>query len=756
MKAKAHWFIFIGASFIAFFHCLALGQAYFADDLLAYYAHARFLLKTQLAMGHFPLWNPYYFGGEPFFADPNVMMAYPLNYPTLLFPIPYGLGVFYFIHVALAGFGMHGWLKSLRLSETPCRLLALAYCLSGLFWCELIHPPILAALAWFPFLMWAFEKLSRDLSPRRAFLTGLVAALIFVCGNFQMTSWFYYTGFFYFLGRLFLPRAQAPEEKPKGMGWKKWAGVLLFGFWGAFPMFLQLVPIYEFSHLSNRTEESLGYDDFNSQFSLQPHCVYQFFFPSLGLPPDSTIERGLAPVTVDVAFLGVFGYLGIWVPFLIPLAFRRKDKSLLYLLASLAVFSLLTAFGKHFFLHRVLCAILPTIKLSRAPFRFVAAYVACSAILAGFGYQALERTLEEKGKAGWLLLSGLAYGGVFFLFSFINPAQSWREMIALVAGSGGLALWGFSQTWKPLGRWVFQGALILPLFLSGWSDYAWGPASNFNVEEHFPAFTYLKANNKACRYFFDMGLGYPVEMNGRDYRWSFPVNSPLDFGIRMSNGYNPLVLKGSSEIQKLPLAAYLHLMAIRGLLFGQDHGESKDFTRQVFGNAYLYELAEPPSYANAPSQVTVVPGSDEQIAAMQNPVFNPASQAILSEALPASITSQLGGQPAQLKFDLVRDDPDHEAFQVQLDKNSLVTFSEVVFPGWKAFLDGQPAPLFTADHVFRAVYVPAGSHQVEFSYQPFWAKPFLAAGLLWLLSTLGLGGFLLRQKGKAQVEASQG
>ncbi len=755
LKAKAHWFIFTAVAFIAFFHCLALGQAYFADDLLAYYAHARFLLKAQLALGHFPLWNPYYFGGEPFFADPNSMMSYPLNYPTLLFSIPYGFAVFYFLHMVLATAGMHGWLKSLRLSEGACRLLAIAYALSGCFWWELIHPPILAAFAWFPVWMWALEKLSQDLSPRRAFPAGLVAAILFTCGNFQMTSCFYYTGFFYFVGRLFLPKTVSPEEKTDRPSWKKWTWVLLFGIWGALPLLLQLYPTFEFSRLSNRTEESLGYDNFNSQFSMNPQSLYQFFFPTLGVPAGETIERCLRPTSVDNAFVGVFGYLGIWVPFLIPLAFRRKDKALLYLLSGLGALALLTAFGKYFPLHRILCDILPTIKLSRAPFRYVAVYVACAAILAAFGYQALERVLDEKGRAGWLPVAGVVYGGLFLLFSILNPDQSWREMIALLAGSIGLALWGFTQSWKPIGRWTFQAAMILPLFLSGWGGYGWGPASNYDIESHFPVFTYLKENSKACRYYFDMGLSYPIEKEGRNYLWSFPVDSPQDFGVRMSDGYNPIVLKNTSEIEKLPMNTYLPLMAIRGLLFGQDHGDLKGFTRRAFGNVYLYETADPPSYVNAPSQVTVIPGDTERLAALGSLAFNPREQAVLSESLPSSITSQLGGQKAQLQFDLTRDEPDYQAFKVQLDKNSLVTFSEVAYPGWKALLNGQPIPLLTANHVFRAVFVPAGDHQVEFSYKPSWAKPLLIAGILWFLSAIAFGGYLWKQKGKAKVETAQ-
>ncbi len=760
LKSKAHWWIFLTVAFIAFFHCLALGQAYFVGDLLAQYSRFRALLRLQLAEGHFPLWNPYFFGGQPFFADLNVMMAYPLLYPTLLFSIPYGLGVYYALHMVLAALGMHGWLKALRLPDVSCRLFALVFALSGFFWWEVIHPPILAAFAWFPLMMWALERLCQRPTPGRAFGAGLSAAMLFVCGNFQMTSCFFYTGLFYFLGRLWLaPGAPAGDGGDSGRrwAWKTWARVLGFGFWGALPLVFLLVPVYEFAELSNRTEASLGYDNFNSQFSLQPQSLYQLFFPTLGVPPGRTIEECLAPVSVDIAYMGVYGFLGVWIPLLAVNAFRRKEKKLLYFFLALSALSVLTALGKYFPLHRILCDVLPTIKYSRVPGRYIAVYDAFTTILAAFGYQALEKGLSEKERHSptWLA-GGLTVAFFLFLISWLRPDESWPEMTALVLGSAGLALWGFTQSWKPLGRGLFQAALILPLFLNGWTaGYGWGPVSNYDLESHFPAFTYLKEHSKACRYYFDMSLGYPVDRNGRYSLEGFPVDSPLELGIRMSNGYNPIVLKDTSEMEKLPMNTYLRLMAVQGLLFGRDQGESKDFVRQVFpNNTYLYEMRQPPPYVNAPSQVAVVPDPAGQLAALGNQGFDPASQVVLSESLPSSIASQLDGQRAQVNYDIEKDDPDDEVFKVQLDKNSLLTFSEIMYPGWRALLDGQPAPLFTADHVFRAVYVPAGGHEVEFSYQPSWAKPSLLAAVLWFFSAVGFGAYLLKQRG-SKVEPAQ-
>jgi hypothetical protein len=47
----------------------------------------------------------------------------------------------------------------------------------------------------------------------------------------------------------------------------------------------------------------------------------------------------------------------------------------------------------------------------------------------------------------------------------------------------------------------------------------------------------------------------------------------------------------------------------------------------------------------------------------------------------------------------------------------LLVLSEVYYPAWKAYVDGEPAPLYRADHLLRAVPVTAGEHVVELRYE---------------------------------------
>jgi hypothetical protein len=90
-----------------------------------------------------------------------------------------------------------------------------------------------------------------------------------------------------------------------------------------------------------------------------------------------------------------------------------------------------------------------------------------------------------------------------------------------------------------------------------------------------------------------------------------------------------------------------------------------------------------------------------------------------------------------------------ETFSVSLSQAGWVVVSDTCYPGWAAFVDGQPAPLRCGDYAFWAVAAPAGEHTVIFQYQPrsfalgLWLS--VAAWLVWVVA--GVTGARLKLKG---------
>jgi uncharacterized membrane protein YfhO len=68
----------------------------------------------------------------------------------------------------------------------------------------------------------------------------------------------------------------------------------------------------------------------------------------------------------------------------------------------------------------------------------------------------------------------------------------------------------------------------------------------------------------------------------------------------------------------------------------------------------------------------------------------------------------------------------------------LLILADQAFPGWEATVDDAPTPILTADHALRAVYLPAGSHTVRFTYAPLAFRAGAALALGALAALLGL------------------
>lgn len=76
---------------------------------------------------------------------------------------------------------------------------------------------------------------------------------------------------------------------------------------------------------------------------------------------------------------------------------------------------------------------------------------------------------------------------------------------------------------------------------------------------------------------------------------------------------------------------------------------------------------------------------------------------------------------------------------VNLDDAGFVVLADTYYPGWRATVDGQPTAVYRANSVVRAVYVPAGSHTIVFT---FWPWDFVA-GTAVSAAALLVGLFLL-------------
>src|SRR5262249_37404445 len=74
----------------------------------------------------------------------------------------------------------------------------------------------------------------------------------------------------------------------------------------------------------------------------------------------------------------------------------------------------------------------------------------------------------------------------------------------------------------------------------------------------------------------------------------------------------------------------------------------------------------------------------------------------------------------------------------RLDAPGYLVLNEAYFPGVSASVDGKPLVVAPANHVVRAVSLPAGAHQVRFAYDTPGFTVGVAGSALGLLALLAL------------------
>jgi hypothetical protein len=114
--------------------------------------------------------------------------------------------------------------------------------------------------------------------------------------------------------------------------------------------------------------------------------------------------------------------------------------------------------------------------------------------------------------------------------------------------------------------------------------------------------------------------------------------------------------------------------------------------------------------------------------ALLDPAFDPRSTVLL----PSPEVPRPARDPAAWRIEVRDERADRLAASVTTDGPGFLVVADGYDRGWRATVDGRPAPVVRANVGFRGVPVPAGSHDVRLSYHP----PQLTAGLS--LSALSL------------------
>lgn len=124
---------------------------------------------------------------------------------------------------------------------------------------------------------------------------------------------------------------------------------------------------------------------------------------------------------------------------------------------------------------------------------------------------------------------------------------------------------------------------------------------------------------------------------------------------------------------------------------------------------------------------------------MARPDFGPATVVVVPTSVPT--TGPAPGAPDPTPA--VTYTPNTVIVTAAPSAPAILVLADAWYEGWEVLVNGAPAPILRVNYALRGVWLPPGSHTVEFVYRP---RPFLIGGLISLatLAVLTIGAIARR------------
>ncbi len=742
---------------------IVLGDVFYEHYPLAMQA------RRSLAQGELPLWNPAIAGGHPFAANGMVGLFNPFNLITLPLPLVSAWTVAALLRLWVAGSFAYLYARAIGLSRLGATLAMLAYAFSGpmIAW---LNFPLSHVFAWLPALLWTGEMLLTTQRTKWVLAAAVALAVTMFSSQpevaFQMGMvWLVYLlvrgswlggGLWEGLRRFALPviaagvlgvalaavealpfldalrysAILADRSDPGVMDLRDWSAVVLLE-WRAWPTLITgLMP-----HLFGSARDGT------------------YWYPS-GNPIENTLYAGVLPLALAL--------VALWA------ALRRQMTGVArrWVLTWAAIGGGMLALALHFPLFNLINLLPPFHLLAAGRLRVV--FVLAVALLAGFGLDWL-RTCPDRARKPLIivlslmavanvLLAGGGYAG-FILFkaqliasgrAFMDAnagrpilAQPLHELYAQVEAAHQAKVQMFLPTnpimylplliavgtllivWRMGRRPNWGVGVVAALVALSALDLVWtGFGHNRAAPAHWldpvpPVVAWLQQQPLPFRV-----AGVNLVLN---------PNSAMLFGLEDARGYEPLTAQRyraliAGMVGFAPEHHHIYLSHLDdprldrlNVVYGLAQTPPADPRWQALYDdpsgvtLYRSQTALPRAYVVYAAEV--VESADASLARSLAPDFDPRQRVVL-ETAPAdwSPPATLPTTPPEVAQ--IEQSANHVTLRVESAAPGLLVLLDTYMPGWQATVDDQPAPIYAANHAFRAVVVPSGLSTVRFDYAP--------------------------------------
>ncbi len=272
-------------------------------DVAKYFFWHENFIKEQLLSGSIPLWNPYYYCGHPFAANPQTFIFYPATLLYLAFPLPWAFNIDTILHLYLAAMGIYCFIFIMTESKTAGLAAATVYSFSGYFMDNIFagHLTMLHSAALMPWVFCFVEKAYKTKRPFFLYASGLILGLQILSGEPQNS---YYTIMFlsvYFFIRYF---SVCRDANAKSLKWFALYFLLTLMIAAGISA-IQFLPSAEFMLLSDRGKNTYEFATFMS-FPPQNFFTFLVAKPSANILNTNWEFSGyLGIVSVVIAAVGM-------------------------------------------------------------------------------------------------------------------------------------------------------------------------------------------------------------------------------------------------------------------------------------------------------------------------------------------------------------------------------------------------------------------------------------------------------------------
>lgn len=791
-------------------------QTPFLDSIQQHYPWRKFAAE-QMREGVIPLWNPYMFCGAPFVANNQSACFYPETWLFMLMPPERAFGWSALLSLIMGGTFMFWFLRVLGLRRSAAVIGTVPFLFCGFLVGWMLLPTVRAVPMWLPLMLLAFEKCLRSLLPisvvggasspepapgsagipaglraadpsqeknalserptisdRRstpflwASLCALAIGLQFLAGHLHV-SLFILLVFGAYVAFRVIQTAVSGRRKAAVLGLVYAAASL---FTGTLLAMLQLLPVLELVGMNPR-KAGATFEAVKGNGMIPAYLLAGLMPDAFGNPVDYNFW-GWSLFKTNREYVETVWYSGIatLVLMVAAFAFRRLRRSQTWFWTGVWLGGIGLAWGT--VVYWLLFQLIPPLRQLPGVSRAVLICDFSAAVLAGFGFDALLRKLDERDPHGIRRLVDRT-AIVLGLLALAGGVAVWLYTGQLETAIPGLGNYALAQLLRCL---ALVAATVAAVAVMTWtvspsegtvsavpkgkkriveselvrassppavppSRITWGKALLLAVlavdliyfAGHFlPAVParYLHVKSEVLDRMHEDPTVYRMtsligEGKGID---RMPPNLTMAFGFQDVQGSDSLVFDGYQNLMNLvpkdakgnpdPTSPVLDLLNCKYLLTSVDLTRTPGWKLLTEYETNLYENTQLLPRAFIPAQVERVQGND-------------ALQRMQGEWQPTALTFLQGDLPAQIapgsgSIAITDYAANTVTLRTDLPAGRPAVLGDIWYPGWHAYADGRETPVLRADYILRAVAPQQPAKEIRFVYYPasFAAGAFLS------------------------------